>query len=56
MTFVFAAEDCKQLIKLPKVKCLRNNERQGRLYHGARLVGVESGVWWVYAFGCSREY
>lgn len=34
-TFVFAAEDCKQLAKLPKVKCLRNSERQGRLYHGA---------------------
>lgn len=34
MTFVFAAEDCKQLAKLPKVKCLRNSERQGRLYSG----------------------
>lgn len=38
MTFVFAAEDCKQLIKLPKVKCLRNSERQGRLCRGAELA------------------
>lgn len=47
MVFVFTADDCKQLIKLPKVKCLRNSERQGRLSHGAELAGVESGVWWV---------
>lgn len=38
--FVFVAEDCKQLIKLPKVKCLRNNERQGR---SALLSGPGAG-------------
>lgn len=33
---VFAAADCEELIKLPKVKCLRNDERQGGC---VRLVG-----------------
>lgn len=54
MAFVLAAEDCKQLIKLPKVKCLRNHERQGRPSHGAeRCVGCGGGG---YVSGGSRKY
>lgn len=45
--FIFAADDCKELIKLPKVKCLRNNQRQG----GSVQLG---GTWGGGAIGVAR--
>ncbi|XP_008578746.1 PREDICTED: polypeptide N-acetylgalactosaminyltransferase 14 [Galeopterus variegatus] len=38
------AEDCRQLIKLPKVKCLRNNERQGLVRSRIRGADVAQGT------------
>ncbi|KAB0362274.1 hypothetical protein FD755_007524, partial [Muntiacus reevesi] len=37
-------EDCKQLIKLPKVKCLRNNERQGLVRSRIRGADIAQGT------------
>ncbi|ERE68643.1 polypeptide N-acetylgalactosaminyltransferase 14 [Cricetulus griseus] len=37
-------EDCKQLIKLPKVKCLRNNERQGLVRSRMRGADIAQGT------------
>nr|XP_020023196.1 polypeptide N-acetylgalactosaminyltransferase 14 isoform X3 [Castor canadensis]XP_020023197.1 polypeptide N-acetylgalactosaminyltransferase 14 isoform X3 [Castor canadensis] len=37
-------EDCKQLIKLPKVKCLRNSERQGLVRSRIRGADVAQGT------------
>ncbi|KAI2522946.1 polypeptide N-acetylgalactosaminyltransferase 14, partial [Homo sapiens] len=37
-------DDCKQLIKLPKVKCLRNNERQGLVRSRIRGADIAQGT------------
>lgn len=43
--FVFAAEDCLQLVKLPKVKCIRNSERQGRSVQLGGALECGCGGW-----------
>ncbi|XP_015991559.1 polypeptide N-acetylgalactosaminyltransferase 14 isoform X2 [Rousettus aegyptiacus] len=37
-------DDCKELIKLPKVKCLRNNQRQGLVRSRMRGADVARGT------------
>ncbi|XP_063450707.1 polypeptide N-acetylgalactosaminyltransferase 14 isoform X2 [Pan paniscus] len=37
-------DDCKQLITLPKVKCLRNNERQGLVRSRIRGADIAQGT------------
>ncbi|XP_005400615.1 PREDICTED: polypeptide N-acetylgalactosaminyltransferase 14 isoform X2 [Chinchilla lanigera] len=37
-------DDCKQLLKLPKVKCLRNNERQGLVRSRMRGADIAQGT------------
>lgn len=50
---VFTADDCSQLIKLPKVKCIRNTERQGRSVQLGRTLERECrGLGCVCASGC----
>ncbi|KAK2498640.1 hypothetical protein MC885_012611 [Smutsia gigantea] len=37
-------EDCKQLVRLPKVKCLRNNQRQGLVRSRIRGADAAQGA------------